>query len=245
MSSSLVVSAAAAAPATPTVKAPLSAIQLNALNQLQTGDVLLFHTVGVLVSMLFQQLQPSRFNHCGVVLRNPTWLDPQLTAGLYFLDSNDNMNVPDGVAQRTDARFGVHLRPLIPMIESMTVGSEIHLRKCSVSVPVEQLETIITPGLLDATYDFDPLHWLGAKAWIVQADYQLPVGWQWLAHAPNRSTRAFTCSALIAYVFTQLGCLPDNLPWSLVSPKLLSGETQELPWTLANVLAPRVYWMQR
>jgi len=225
------------------MSSPLTSRQVEWINTLKTGDVVFFHTIGVLVSMFFQQVQPSRFNHCGIVLRDPTWLQSNLT-GLYFLDSNDNLNVPDAMPQPDGGRFGVHIRPLLPVFESLTSMSEVHVRKCTVTISTNQLQSIITPEIRDATYDFNPLHWLAAKSWIVQSDYMWPIPWSVYALPINRCTDAFTCSALIAYIFTQLGYLPSNLPWSIVSPKLLSGETKELPW-VTPVLGASQHWITR
>ena len=59
----------------------------------------------------------------------------------------------------------------------------------------------------DKPYDLNPIDWIGAKFSIK------------LVH---RETVRFFCSALMGYVLTQIGLLPEDTDWTIITPKRYS-----------------------
>ena len=63
-------------------------------------------------------------------------------------------------------------------------------------------------------YDLNPIDW-------IKGYYKLNIG-------NTQKENTYWCSALVSYVFVELGFLDKNIPWTLISPKELSSSSNEL-----------------
>ena len=62
-------------------------------------------------------------------------------------------------------------------------------------------------------YDMDPYDW-------IRAAFKIEIG-------PMHKLNEFWCSALVAYVYTELELLPPKTNWTLVSPVMLSQKSMK------------------
>ena len=63
-------------------------------------------------------------------------------------------------------------------------------------------------------YDLNPTDW-------IKGYYKLDIG-------NTQKENTYWCSALVSFVYVELGFLDKNIPWTLISPKELSSSSNEL-----------------
>src|SRR3989304_23762 len=95
------------------------------LDQLNTGDVLLFNEKKYWFSWLVEYWTGSPWSHVAIVLRDPIYLDPKLT-GLYLWESGEEY-FPD--AEDNKIKFGVQITDLKKVISGYQ--GKIVVRKLS------------------------------------------------------------------------------------------------------------------
>lgn len=190
---------------------------------MRTGDLLLFSTnttrcrhtwsdaflccLGLCIKCCTQ----SEFTHCGVVIVNPSW-DP-LLKGTFVLESTGLENVPD--AEDHQVKFGVQLRRL----EEVLNHFDGHVGLRSVQMPRDQrFENSLRRAhslCHNRPYDVLPRHWLAA------ATHQRSLA--------ADTTHEFFCSALVAFVYVEIGLLPRTYRWTTCTPAELA-EHDSMPW---------------
>jgi hypothetical protein len=174
------------------------------LDQIQTGDLLLFST-NKWYSDVIEIGDNCPFSHCGLILRDPTYLDPSLN-GLYVLESGLEP-FPDSTDHQI--HFGVQIVPLEKVIQEYIFkkeGSLFHRslngkRDKNFERKLYQAYQIVK----DKPYNCNPLDWLEAL---------LNIHW-----FDTKITSRFWCSALVAYLYVRLGIIDEKIDWSLVTPK--------------------------
>ena len=182
---------------------------LDIIDNLDTLDVMLFNGQNYWFSYVVEWATWSQFSHIGLVLKSPTWLHPSLT-GNYLLESGSE-STPDAIDHKI--KFGVQITPLETLLENY-VG-KIYYRKIN-SLPLKEnpqyyhnkikdIHTLIQ----DKPYDDSGLD-------LIAADLRVKLG-------NCQRTNAFFCSALVGFIFTQLGFLPADTQWDLITPKDFAG----------------------
>lgn len=177
------------------------------LEECQTGDILLYNSHSVM-GRIIEYCSFSKYSHVAIILRNPIYIDPSLV-GLYVLESGAE-NVPDSVTGKFT--FGVQITPLennLNYIKKHSYGN-IYYRKlhCKRDSEFEGKLTEIVKIAKGKYYDLHLYDWIRAK-------FDLEIGDQQI-------TSRFWCSALVGYVYVQLGLLNKHLGWSLLAPKRFS-----------------------
>jgi len=174
-------------------------------NHLDTMDIILCNGQNYWFSSVVEYATWSKFSHIGLVLKSPTWLHPELT-GNYFLESGVE-KFPDAVDHKM--KFGVQITDLEKMIKSYT--GTLYFRKI-ISIPLRENPSYYQEKLKkihkiihNKPYDYSPIDLLEAQIRIRMRN-------------ANR-TDSFFCSALVAFIYTQLGFLPADTEWDLVLPK--------------------------
>lgn len=174
-------------------------------NHLDTMDIILCNGQNFWFSSVVEYGTWSKFSHIGLVLKSPTWLHPDLT-GNYFLES--------GVEKFSDAeehkmKYGVQITDLEKMIKSYS--GTLYFRKI-MSIPLRENPTYYQEKLKqvhkiihDKPYDDNPIDLLEAQIRVRLRD--------------THRTDSFFCSALVAFIYTQLGFLPADTEWDLILPK--------------------------
>ena len=177
---------------------------------LQTGDLLLFRGTSW-VSWLVEWFGVSRYSHVGIVVKNPAFLDPDLENGIYLLESSWN-NTPD--AEDHQMKCGVQLHLLDDILKECSRGSVLTRKvNCERNESFYQTLIDIHKEIHDKPYDMSPWDWLCAKYNMI---CPLP------SDPAYKTTKRFWCSALVSYVFCQLGIMEKDVNWSLVAPREFS-----------------------
>jgi hypothetical protein len=181
----------------------MTGIHFN-LDELQTGDVILFST-NKWYSDLIELGDECVFSHCGMILRDPVYIDPSLQ-GLFLLESGLEP-FPDAVDHQI--HFGVQIVPLIKVIDEYVIQREgqVYRRKLN-CVRNEELEEKIKQAYhvaRDKPYNCNPFDWLEAL-----------LGFHWF---DRKITSRFWCSALVAFMFVKVGFLDSTIDWTLVTPR--------------------------
>ena len=183
---------------------------------LQTGDLLLFRGTSW-ISWLVEWLGVSRYSHVGIVVKNPAFLDPDLEDGTYILESSWN-NTPD--VEDHQMKCGVQLHLLDDVLKECSRGS-VMTRKvnCERNESFYQKLIELHKEIHNKPYDMVPWDWLCAKYNMI---CPLP------SDPAYKTTKRFWCSALVSYLYCQLGIMEKDINWSLVAPREFS--STEAKW---------------
>ena len=183
---------------------------------LETGDILLFRGTSW-ISWLVEWVGVSKYSHVGIVVKNPSFLDPELEDGTYLLDSSWSAT-PD--AEDHQMKYGVQLHLLEDVLKEYSKGSVL-VRKVNCERNEAFYDTFakLHKEIYDKPYDLSPWDWLCAKY-----NMMCPLP----SNPAYKTTKRFWCSALVSYVFCQLGIMDPNVNWSLVAPREFSSD--EAQW---------------
>lgn len=180
------------------------------MNELKTGDIILFDYEGhSIISSLLKRFTKSNFTHVGMILKDPKFIHPSLK-GLYVWESGKEDN-PD--PQDNKKKIGVQITPFIEIYDKYkNTGSKIYIRKIKDNnIFTDENLKKIHDIVYDKPYDIVPLDWIEGY---LQKDLN-----------PQKTNR-FWCSALIGYIYTQLGILNPDTDWSILRPCDFSQDSQ-------------------
>ena len=183
---------------------------MDSLN-LNTGDLILFSSNNSGLFALFDKLiklfTNSDYNHIGMVLKDPVYIDPKLKG--YYLYESSWEGTPDPADGKI--KLGVQITPLEEAFKNNPGNA--YLRKV-----IAKADTFSPEKVLDIykktnakPYDLNPVDWIEA---FFRIDPTFKFG---------KSDRFF-CSALVAYIYQQLGILQENTDWSIIRPSDFSIE---------------------
>lgn len=182
-------------------------------DSLQTGDIILFMG-NWWYSWLLEKFGRSAFSHCGLVLRDPTYIDPELR-GLYILQSG--FGFPPDI--NGNVRSGVQINKLEDILQMYKPGEVFvrHLTAIRDDRFYKILASIYCKHGQDS-YDFRFTDWIEAKI-------ALDSGWETaqsvFSRNNARNNNEFWCSAFLAFIFYRLGLFedPELVPYTLISPR--------------------------
>ena len=173
----------------------------------KTGDIFLYSGTHW-YSKLIEYFSGSQFSHVTMILRDPTYINSKLK-GLYIIESGYE-GIPDAVDGKV--HFGVQIVPIEQVRKSsIKNNTRLYYRKLEdVERDHKFKEELIKAYQIvrDKPYDLNPIDWIKAKFDIDFGDVQ--------------ETDTFWCSALISYLYIELGLLDKRLPWSLIAPRRFS-----------------------
>ena len=175
------------------------------VNDLQTGDLLLFHSKNC-ISKMIQCCTCSQFNHVGIILRDPFFINKKLK-GLYLLHSSVKYYID---ALELQKKSGVQITH-IDEILAKNKNSIIYVRKMFFNLPVDlnKLNKIYN-DIKDKPYNTNFIDW-------ILADFNI------LRKPKGDTEKHFWCSALVGYVYNKMGLLEDPDVWTLLTPEDWSG----------------------
>ena len=179
------------------------------ISDLETGDIILFNG-NYFMSHIVEYFTNSIYSHVGIILKNPELGDATFK-GIYLLES-ENENTPDPENNRI--KKGVQI---INLEEKMkNYNGRMYVRKLHCIRNKEFYEKIkhIHSSVHNIPYDLNPIDW-------IKAELHLDIG-----NAQKMNT--YWCSALVTYVYVQLGFLNKTIQWSLISPCDLSSSSSKL-----------------
>jgi hypothetical protein len=206
---------------------------VDKFENMETGDILLMGNRSFWFSKIVEMYTGSKWSHVGVILKNPTWIDPSLN-GYYlwqsgsekFNDSEDHKNL-----------FGVRLDDLEEIIESY--DGYVAWRHLKVKDTIPDLENKLKEAhriVHDKKYDLNIMDFLKARDYVIESNCIS------LAKMLNfRRTDKFFCSALVGFIYQQIGLLPLDTEWSRCEPKTFSSENQSLNLEMGAILEPEIF----
>lgn len=170
----------------------------------ETGDLLLYSGNKGCFSQIIEYCTNSIYSHVAIILKNPTYIDPRLV-GLYILESSYE-ETKDAIENKK--KFGVQIQTLSNVFKEC--NGRIFWRKLNCERNSEFYVNInnIYQEVKNKRYDINPIDW-------IKAAFHIDIG---NIHKIN----TFWCSALVTYIYVKLGLLPEDIPWSLISPVELS-----------------------
>jgi hypothetical protein len=180
------------------------------IKELDTGDIILYQT-SFWYSRLIEYFTSSPYSHISIVLKNPTWLDPELKEEYYLLESGGEV-FPDAIHDKKV--FGVQVISFNKVLDEYKNKNYGHLyyRKLKTDISKNEIHTKIKniyKVIQGEPYDIDPSDWL-----VALKDLNEPLD----KISGYEKTNTFWCSALVAYIYSLLGFLDKNIPWTIISP---------------------------
>jgi hypothetical protein len=177
------------------------------LSTLETGDIILFRG-NSWISYILEWLGRSYYSHVGMIVKNPSFMDSSLPDGIYLLESGWN-SIPD--SEDHQLKMGVQLHLLSDILKGCTDKS-VYVRRVSCQRDVafySRLDTI-HKAIHNRAYDLNIMDWLRAL-------YHLDI-YNDIKPSPHANSKAFWCSALVAYIFDELGLI-NPVCWTEVVPR--------------------------
>lgn len=180
------------------------------LNTLDTLDIVLFTGTGI-ISKVLEYFGQSKYSHVGVILKNPKFLNENLEDGLYLLESSSN-NTPD--VEDDVLKIGVQIHKLEDVLREFSKNS-VYIRKvhCKRDDDFYKRLTDIHKKIHNKPYDLNIFDW-------ISAEYNLNK--EILPSQIYKQTNSFWCSALVSYIFYELGLLKEDINWSIIAPREFS-----------------------
>ena len=191
-------------------------------NYLNTGDLILFSEDYGFVANLIKWYTNSKWTHVGIVLKNPTYISPDLK-GYYLLECgyNDFKNI-DG-----NYYYGVQIVDLekkITSYDGLVCYKKLkkHLDKNILENTLKNIYNTVKNKPYDVNlYDFLCLNMKIQK----NINYDNFI-FDYINNFffNHKKTDKFICSSLVAYIFVELGLLPSNVNWSECEPVTFSDD---------------------
>jgi len=179
---------------------------------LNTGDLVLFRGTSW-VSRLVEWVGVSRYSHVGVIVKNPKFLNPDVKDGIYLLESSWN-DLPD--VENHVYRVGVQMHLLEDILKESPKGSvEIRRVHCERNQAFYEKFAELHKEIHGKPYDLNPVDWLCAK-YNIACPYPVEARFQ--------KKKSFWCSALVSYLFCELGIIQKEINWSLIAPREFSSK---------------------
>lgn len=173
------------------------------MNQLETGDILLFSNYPSGFFGFFDSLirfgTQSKYSHIGIVIKDPEFLNLK---GLYMWESGYE-GTPD--PQDNKIKIGVQITLLDTVINNYKKTGHIFVRKLNCPkelITNEKLKKIHEEVYLKP-YDINPIHWVASA---------------FNSNINLNENKSFWCSALVCYILVKLGILDENENWTLKKP---------------------------
>jgi len=188
--------------------------------ELETGDIILYQTTGHWYSRAIEYFTGSPYSHISIVLKNPTWLDPNLTEEVYILESGGE-DFPG--ADTGKITYGVQIASFRQIWNEYFLGeSKGHLYVRKLTTAISDLNDRIKTAyekVRGKPYDLHPRDWL--DAFIDEKKSLDEINGE-------QRTDCFWCSALVSYIYIGCGFIPVTTPWTVITPQDFSCKAKRL-----------------
>ena len=190
------------------------------MDKLQTGDIILFHTADHWYNRLIEKVTRSPLCHSAIILKDP-WCTERPLQGLYVIQStyDGRKDVEDN-----KIKLGVQVTRLVDVLKDYDWAEIRTISGIEWNKENKNKLTAINAKVHDIPYDFGPKHWLMA------AFNHLNL----ITGTVERHTDSMWCSALCAYIYTEMGWLPSDTNWSELAPSDLATIEVNTPFTLSE-----------
>jgi len=188
----------------------LSKIEFN------TGDIILFHGRKSFFARTIQCCTRSRYSHVALVVKL-TKPYKNLEPNTYVIESGYECTSDELSGERFN---GVQIQTLDNIITNYS-DCELYYRKFqNNSMSSEEMTDKllnIFKNVHHKSYDTLPIDWIKAEMRSLH-----------MVEFKDKNINVFWCSALIAYIYIELGLLPCTLPFTLVTPQEWGTEHSDL-----------------
>ena len=203
------------------------------LYDFQTGDLLLFqHTYDWknLKDLLFNTMDSiisfftrSRYTHSGIIIKDPVWRTD--LKGYFFLESNWEFYKD---SEDNEVKIGIELVPLKRIFEDNRANKLFYRKlECERDNTFNQKLIQAQSIVHNRPYDMNLIDW-------IKAAFNIHIG-------KEQNKKRFWCSALVAFMYVELGFLSETLDWTIVSPKQLGTENPSQSLAYKNcIMKPEV-----
>ncbi len=193
----------------------------NFIKNCETGDLLLFNSTAF-YSRFIELLSGSKYSHVAYLIKNPTWLHPDLS-GIYIFESGAEQSID---ALSNNKIFGVQLTPIEEIIKEYKSATNGYLYYVQNKFDrTEQYYDKLKKVILQTDtkkYDFNPLDW-------IKAEFNINIG--------ERKINKFFCSALIGYIMEETEQLDKKIDWTCIAPRRYSVKSKDvLPFINCEIL---------
>ncbi len=190
----------------------------------QTGDILLFHNSKSCFFKLVECCTHSKYSHVAMIIKDPDFTTPPLK-GLYIIESGTE---PFKDSENHRKKFGVQIVPL--QLVLATYQGSVYWRRLKLNIArdmkFERTLAIAHNYVHNLPYDIDPMDWLNAAFGTCEPASKTGSTkskrnrfFCCCRPAPHQQrTNMFWCSALIAFIYSMIGLLPESTPWSYIKP---------------------------
>jgi hypothetical protein len=184
--------------------------------KMQTGDLILFRGTSW-ISKLVEWVGISKYSHIGIIIKNPKFLNPELEDGIYLLESSWN-DTPD--VEDKEFKVGVQLHFLEDVLKEYPKGSiDVRHIQCERNDSFFTKLIEIHKEIHNKPYDLNPCDWLCAR-------YNIACPFP--PNAYFQTKKSFWCSALVSYIFCELGLINKEINWTLMAPREFSSDEGKL-----------------
>lgn len=185
------------------------------IDDLNTGDLVLFHGEDCVLSDVVEHFTHSKWSHCGMVVRDPDFTSPALS-GIYLWESGSE---PTSNPEEDKRTLGVQFTELRQKIESYT--GTVGCRQLSPGpIPMRTLRNV-----------HEIVHAKPYNVWMM--DWVRMV-FPFLSR-PQPIDKRYWCSALVGRLWQASGVLPEDTDWSQLTPGALAHITPQPPYKLDQV----------
>ena len=202
----------------------------NYYKRMKTGDIILFKGRHSIISTIIQLFTSSSWSHIGIVLKDPVYIDPSLK-GLFLLESGYE-DIADSINHTRN--YGVQLidlRKKINEYDGIVVWRKLNANIDNLSEKINMIYQTIK----DRPYDFNLYDFIETSMNIQRPEPSYSSAILNYFRPNHRKTDTFFCSALVAYIYTELGLFPKNTQWTRCLPKYFSDENPELKLIKGNL----------
>jgi hypothetical protein len=178
---------------------------------LDTGDLILFRGKNC-ISCLIECCSNSKYSHVGIILKNPKFINNNMKDGLYILESMAHSNQPD--EEDHVIKSGVQIHNINDKIDNIKENI-VFVRKLNINRDETFYKKFeeIHKEIYNKPYDMSIFDWVCAK---YNINHKLSI------NTSYKTKKKFWCSALVSYVYCELGIIDNNINWSIISPKEFS-----------------------
>ena len=152
-----------------------------------------------------------------MILKNPSFINKDLKDGLYVLESTKNtINIDE---EDHIIKSGVQIHKLEDILDDLEEGT-VYIRKINMvrDDAFNKKFASIHNEVYNKPYDMNIFDWACAR---YNLDFKLPV------KQSLQTKQQFWCSALVSYVYCELGLIQNNINWSIIAPRAFSSTSQD------------------
>ena len=190
-------------------------------NKFKTGDLLLFshkdnctsccNCLFTFFTDAIKCCTKSKYSHSAMIIerQHAILLNPNLNKEEYYIIQSSYESFPD--AEDNEYKLGVEIvnfSKLFNSYEGKIFWRHIDCDRNDMFVAnLIQAHSVVH----NRPYDINPYDWF-------RAAFHIEIG-------PTQRVDTFWCSALVSYLYTELGLFPKDTNWTLVSPVMLSDKS--------------------